>query len=286
MQPLDTAKLTGFVSAVAEAGVALKTETFDGLTEIPAVSLPDAATLSGAAGALAFKFITTDSAAAPAWKLAVTTESVEPWVREMIREAAAAALARSGFGEDPRVRGAAHSAATAVSTFLRSELATQPLIKSGGTWVLHPQAVPPTIFSVALLAQLPAVQRERAGLVERLGAYLAQPAGKKAFGVQCGKKVLRQTVILLGDPLKVSASGQTDDLPFGLYWMELLARLGLLRSSTSVPKLWTRLVKDCDEEGVWRPRNLRALPKRVSPWSYHAFPLEGEGRGEGARSMA
>jgi hypothetical protein len=211
-------------------------------------------------------------------KYSFSEPDVEPWVREMIREAAAAALARSGFGEDPRVRGAAHSAATAVSTFLRSELATQPLVKSGGTWILHPQATPPTIFTVALLAQLPSVQRERAGLIERLGAFLAQPAGKKAFGVQCGKKVLKQTAILLGDPLKVSASGQTDDLPFSLYWMEILARLGLLRSSTSVLKLWARLVRDCDKDGVWRPRNLRALPKRVSPWSYHAFPLEGEAK--------
>lgn len=211
-------------------------------------------------------------------KYAFSEPGVEPWVREMIREAAAAALASSGFSEDPRVRGAALSVATKVSTFLRSELAAQPLVKSGGTWVLHPQATPPTIFTVAVLAHLPSVQRERAGLIERLGAYLAQPAGKKAFGIQCGKKVLKQTFVLLGDPLKVSASGQTDDLPFGLYWLELLARLGLLLSSTTAPKLWARLAKDCDDGGVWKPRNLRALPKRVSPWSYHAFPLEADGK--------
>jgi hypothetical protein len=211
-------------------------------------------------------------------KYAFSEPGEEPWVREMIREAAAAALARSGFGEDPRVRGAAHSAATQVSTFLRSELAAQPLVKSGGAWVLHPQATPPTIFTVAVLAHLPSVQRERAGLIERLGAYFAQPTVKKAFGIQCGKRVLRQSVVLLGDPLKVSASGQTDDLPFALYWMELLARLGLLQSSTSVPKLWARLEKDCDSAGVWKPRNLRALPKRVSPWSYHSFPLDGDAK--------
>jgi len=84
VQPLDTAKLTGFVSAVAEAGVALKTEAFDGLTELPAVSLPDAVGLGGTAGVLAFKFITTDSSAAQLWKLSVTTEAVEPWVRAEI----------------------------------------------------------------------------------------------------------------------------------------------------------------------------------------------------------
>jgi hypothetical protein len=207
----------------------------------------------------------------------------EPWIREAIREAAAAALARSGFGDDPRVRGAAHVAANQISTFLRSELAAQPLVKSGSTWILNPLATPPSIFSVALLAHLPAIQRERAGLVERLGAYLAQAAGKKPFGIACGKKVLKQTFVLLGDPIKVSAAGQAEDLPFALHWMELLARLGALRHSTSAPKVWARLAKDCDEQGVWRPRNLRSLPKRVLPWAYHSFPLEGDTKTAEAR---
>jgi hypothetical protein len=207
----------------------------------------------------------------------------EPWVREAIREAAAAALAHSGFGDDPRVRGAAHAAANQISSFLRSELSAQPLVKSGSTWVLNPLATPPSIFSVALLAYLPAIQRERAGLVERLGAYLAQPAIKKPFGIVSGKKVLKQAFLLLGDPVKVSAAGQAEDLPFALYWMEVLARLGALRHSTSAPKVWARLAKDCDDQGVWRPRNLRSLPKRVLPWSYHAFPLEGETKTAEAR---
>lgn len=199
---------------------------------------------------------------------------VEPWVREVIREATAAALAHGGYGEDPRVRGAAHRIANDVSQFLRSELVENPLVKASGTWVLHPQAYPPTIFSVSLLSLLPAVQRERAALVERLGGYLAQPSVKKSFGVVCGKKIFKPNFVLLGDPLKVTSSGQTDDLPFALYWMELLARLGVLQHSTTVPRLWARLLKDCDERGVWSPKNLRTLPRRRSPWSYHAFPLQ------------
>ena len=217
-------------------------------------------------------------------KYAYAEPGVEPWVRELVREAAAAALARSGFGDDPRVRGAAHSAANQVSTFLRSELAAQPLVKSGGNWVLNPQATPPTIFMVALLAHLPAVQRERAGLIERLGAYLAQPVGKREFGVLCGTKVLKQSAVLIGDPLKVNASGQTDDLPFALYWLELLARLGVLGASATAPRLWTRLCKDV-EEGVWRPKNLRGMPKRSSPWTYHAFPLEGDSKSVESRQV-
>lgn len=198
----------------------------------------------------------------------------EPWIREVVREAAAAALAHAGLGEDPRVRGAAHRIANELSQFLRSEFAADPFARSGRTWILQPSAYPPTVFSVALLAYLPAVQRERAGLVERLGTYLENPPPKKLFTVVCGKKALKPNFLLLGDPLHVSASGHTDDLPFALHWLELLARLGVLHHSSSAPKLWSRLLKDCDTEGVWRPRNLRTMPKRVAPWSYHAFPLE------------
>lgn len=202
----------------------------------------------------------------------------EPLVREILREAAAAALAHGGQGDDPRVRGAAHRIANEVSAFLRSELATNPFAKSGRAWVLDPKAYPPTIFSVTLLAYLPAVQRERAGLVERLGGYLAMPAPKKTFTITAGKKQLKPNFLLLGDPLHVSASGQADDLPFALHWAELLARLGVLNQSVSLAKVWSRLLKECDRDGVWHPKNLRTLPKASSPWSYHSFPIESETR--------
>lgn len=202
----------------------------------------------------------------------------EPRVREVLREAAAAALAQAGSGEDPRVRGAAHRILNQVSAFLRSELAESPLLKSGGRWVLNPASYPPTIFSVSLLAFLPAIQRERAGLVERLGSYLAEAAPRKTFGIAAGKKTIKPTFVLLGDPLHVTAGGVTDDLPFALAWMELLARLGVLHHSPSAGKLWTRLLKECDRAGVWRPRNLRSLPRSTSPWAYHAFPLESDSK--------
>ncbi len=211
-------------------------------------------------------------------KFGAAEPGAEPWIREIVREAAATALAHAGYGDDPRVRGAAHRIANSVSQFLRSELVEEPLVKVSRAWVLNPKAYPPTIFSVALLAMLPAVQRERAGLVERLGAYLAQPPSKKSFGVVCGKKILKPAFLLLGDPLKVSASGQADDLPLALYWMETLARLGVLQHSASAARVWTRLAKDCDERGVWSPKNLRTLPKRVAPWSYHAFPLQADAK--------
>ena len=81
VHPLDTAKLTGFVAVSAEPGVAVKTESFDALTEIPAVSLPDYATVAASGSVLAYKFISPEPKAAPEWNLSVTTETVAAWVR-------------------------------------------------------------------------------------------------------------------------------------------------------------------------------------------------------------
>ena len=207
-------------------------------------------------------------------KLAAAELGSEPWIREVLREASSAALAHGGHGDDPRVRGAAHKILNQVSAFVRSELAENPFVKSGRAWILNPQAYPPTIFSLTLLSYLPAVQRERAGLVERLGSYLSVQPPKKAFTVPIGKKLYKPNFLLLGDPIHASASGQPDDLPLALYWMETLARLGLLQTSTSSAKVWSRLSKETDKQGIWHPKNLRTLPKGSSPWAYHMFPLE------------
>ena len=207
-------------------------------------------------------------------KLAAAELDAEPWIREILREAASAALAHAGHGDDPRVRGAAHKILNQVSNFVRGELAENPFAKAGRAWILHPQAYPPTIFSISLLSFLPAVQRERAGLVERLGSYLSAPPPKKAFTVPIGKKQYKPNFLLLGDPIHTTASGHPDDLPLALYWMETLARLHLLTSSISCAKVWNRLCKDTENNGVWHPKGLRALPKGSSPWAYHMFPLD------------
>ena len=88
VHPLDAVKLTGFISVSAEPGLAVKTESFDGLVEIPVTSLPDTGlpVQREAAGSslLAYKFISSEPKAAPEWKLNVTTETIEAWVRAEI----------------------------------------------------------------------------------------------------------------------------------------------------------------------------------------------------------
>jgi hypothetical protein len=197
----------------------------------------------------------------------------EAWARGIMREAASAALAEAGYAEDPRLRGAGHKIANAISQFLRSPLAEKPFVKSGKQIVLHPEAHPPSWYSVAMLSYMPNLQRERAGFTERLGHYLAQPAPKKAFVIEVGKRAFKPQHLLLGDPIEADAKGQPRDVPLALHYIELMARVGALPWAPVASKVLARLLKDCDELGVWRPKNLRSQPKAINKITYHYYPL-------------
>jgi prepilin-type processing-associated H-X9-DG protein len=82
VQPIGLARLTDYIAVSAEPGVAVKMKSFDGLMEIPAVSLP--ANAAGNGNVLAYKFISPGPGSNSSWNLSVTTESVPPWVRAEI----------------------------------------------------------------------------------------------------------------------------------------------------------------------------------------------------------
>ena len=206
-------------------------------------------------------------------KLVGAEPGAEAWIRGLIREAATAALAEAGHEEDPRIRGAGHRIATAISHFLRSPLSEKPFTKSGANLVLHAEAHPPSWYSVAMVAAMPSLQRERAGFTERLGNYLAQPAPKKAFSVQVGRKLLKPTHLLLGDPIEADSKGNPADIPLALHYIELLAGIGALHTAPVATRVLGRLLKDFDDQGVWHPKGLRGLPKATNRMSYHDFPL-------------
>lgn len=216
-------------------------------------------------------------------KPAKTDVGLGRWARRVGREAAACTLARGGHSDDPRVRGTAHTIASNISQYLRSELAEKPFRKAQGKTVLEPLACPPTVFAVEMLAFLPPVQRERAGFIERLGHYFSTPAPRRAFFILAGKRLLKPTFEILGDPLRSDAQGHVTDVPFVLYWIELLARLGLVRAIPSASRVLARLFSECDDQGIWSPKSLRAMPKATSPLSAHYFPLEGPGRSPAQR---
>jgi hypothetical protein len=73
------------------------------------------------------------------------------------------------------------------------------------------------------------------------------------------------------------------DVPFALYWLELLARLGLVRELPSASRTLARLYHECDDQGIWSPRNLRTMPKSATPLTAHYFPLEGAGKSPAQR---
>lgn len=206
------------------------------------------------------------------------------WTRGLMRDAATAALAHAGQVEDPRVRGSAHRIASEVSAFLRSDLAEKAVIRKGARRILHPDARLPTIFSVATVAYMPALQRERAGFVERLTSYLARPT-RQTYVILAGKRVVKPLFHLLGDPLACDSSGNPEDLPLALHWIELLARLGALNTSPTAQRCLARLISECDELGVWSPKGLRSLPTSSSHLADFSFPLEADGQSPDGRRV-
>ncbi len=211
-------------------------------------------------------------------KAAKTNPELARWARDMFREAATATLAHANLIEDPRVRGAAHRIVTNLSQFLRSELAEKPIIRKSSHNILQAGACPPTVFSVATMAFMPRLQRERAGFVDRLEAYITKPAPKRTYVVSLGRKTVKPTFYILGEPLRADAAGNPKDLPFALHWIELLIRLGMLKQSSVAVRILSRLIRECDANGVWNPHNLRTLPKSASKLADFGFPLEVDGR--------
>ncbi len=206
-------------------------------------------------------------------KMVKESPLTEGWVRNNLREAASTALAEAGFNVDPRLRGSAHRTASAISNFLRSPQAEKPFVKAGQKYLLHPDAYPPTWYSLAMMASMPNLQRERAGFTERLGQYLAQPAPKRPVIIKLGKKMLRPAHVLLGNPIKADARGVTTDIPLALHLINLLVRIDALHTAPTAMRVLARLLKECDETGVWHPKNLRSQPKGANKASYHFFPL-------------
>ena len=205
------------------------------------------------------------------------------WARSMSAQGAAAALARGAHQDDPRLRGAAHRLASDISMYLRSELALKPFKKAQGKTVLDPLTYPPTIFSVEMLAYMPAVQRERAGFLERLAAYFSMPTPRREFYILAGKKLIRPLFEILGDPMQADAQGRVDDVPFALYWLELLARLGIVRQVVPAARVLARFFSETDDQGIWSPSGLRVTPKSDNAVVAHYFPLEGPGKSPAQR---
>ena len=199
--------------------------------------------------------------------------------RALLREAAAATLAQAGYEGDPRLRGAARRILTRMADYLRSPLAQKPFIRQGNQHMLAAEACPPSIFAVTMLAYMPLFRAEHHREMDALYQHLTQPQPRQEAVQLCGKLVLPVPHLVLGDFLP-HRNAVDADVPFALYWLELMARLGYLKRNENWSKMFERFLEDRDREGVWHPHKGMAVAKSHSPYVWPVYPLEAQLAGE------
>jgi hypothetical protein len=193
--------------------------------------------------------------------------------RAMLREAAAAALAHAGYEGDPRLRGAAQRILDRVDAYFRSPLAQKPWIRVGNKQVLSPEAAPPSIHVITMIAHMPLFRSEHHTQVEHLYAHLAQPLPRQESQQLVGSHIVPQPHLVLGDMLP-NRNAADADVPFALTWLELMARLQYLRRNDGWLNLYERFLDDRDRDYVWHPHRGTAMPRSSNPAVWPGFPLE------------
>jgi hypothetical protein len=199
--------------------------------------------------------------------------------RGLLREAAAATLAQAGYEGDPRLRGAARRILNRMADYLRSPLAQKPFIRQGNQHMLAAEACPPSIYTVTMLAYMPLFRAEHHREMDALYVHLTQPQPRQEAVQLCGKQVLPVPHLVLGDYLPHRNAADAD-VPFALYWLELMARLGYVKRNENWSKLFERFLEDRDREGVWHPHKGMAVAKSTSSHVWPTYPLEAQLAGE------
>ena len=202
--------------------------------------------------------------------------------RQLLREAAASALAQAGYELDPRLRGAARRMIERIADYLRSPLAQKPWVRVGNKQVLAPEASPPSFHALVMLAYMPQFRSEYHDAMDRLYQHLTQPQPRQEPVQLCGQgKLVAVPHLILGDLLP-HRNAADEDVPLAITWLELMARLGFLRRNENWSRLFERFLDDRDSLGVWHPHKGSAVPRGRSPFSWPVFPLE-EGESEEER---
>jgi len=260
-----------------------RAEHYEGIGTIPAFRRlleygwdKDSAPLVHSKRAL-FRLLAEDNDPAQLYELRPTKAKVEEEFiltqRQLLREAAGAALASAGFEGDPRLRGLARRTIERIQEFLHSPLAEKPWIRVGNRQVLHPEAFPPSIHALHLIAHMPLFQSEHHEAMELLFAYLSRPLPRQEAVQQIGTQLLPVPNVILGDHLP-HRNAVEDDVPKALAWLELMARLGFLRRNETWNKMYERFMDDCGRDGVWHPHKGSSMPKSSDPYVWPSFPLD------------
>ena len=193
--------------------------------------------------------------------------------RGLFREVAAATLAQMGYENDPRLRGAARRILERVISYLTSPLGEKPWTRVGNSHVLAPEAAPPSIYTLTMLAYMPIFRHEHFSEVERIYDAITQPLPRQDIVQLFGKRIVPQPHLIMGDMLPHRNAVEAD-VPFALTWLETMARLNFLRRNEGWMKLFDRFVDDRDRNGVWHPHKGMDRPTTSHPWAWSTFPLD------------
>jgi hypothetical protein len=204
---------------------------------------------------------------------------VNAMLRQTLREAAGAALAQAGFEADPRLRGAARRTLDRVMEFFRSPLGEKPWVRVGNQQVLPPEAFPPSIYALHMLAHMPLFRSEHYEGMERLYHWLNRPLPRQEQVQLVGKKFVPVPLYVMGDRLPHRNAVEAD-VPAALAWLELVARLGFLRRNENWTRMYERFVDDCGRDGVWHPHKGMAMPRSAQAWVWPSYPLEASHSGD------
>ena len=124
-----------------------------------------------------------------------------------------------------------------------------------------------------MLAYMPLFRTEHHDTMDRLSQHLSQALPRQEPVQLCGKKVISQPHLVLGDLLP-NRNVADADVPFALMWLELVARLGFLRRNENWSKLFERFLDDRDSEGVWHPHKGMTVARSANTLVWPVYPLE------------
>ena len=200
-------------------------------------------------------------------------------LRQTLREAAGAVLAKAGYEADPRLRGAARRTIDRIADFLRSPAAEKPWVRVGNQQVLALEAYPPSVYALQMFAYMPLFRTENYDKMELIYKWITRPMPRQEPLQLFGKKMLPIPNAVLGDPLP-HRNAVEDDVPAAIAWLETMARLGFLKRHETWLKMYERFVDDCGRDGVWHPHKGLVMPRSAAPWVWPFYPLESGSGGD------
>jgi hypothetical protein len=165
-----------------------------------------------------------------------------------------------------------------IHNYLSSPLADKPWKRVGNVHVLAPEVMPPTFYSLTMLAHMPIFRQENYTEMERIYSYISQPNPRQDPVQIVGTKMIEQPNFILGDRLPHRNAVEAD-IPFALMWLETMARLGFLKRNENWSKMFDRFEDDRGRSGVWHPHKGTSTPTTTNPRVWPMFPLEDLGAG-------